>query len=134
MDDLLSGLNIPNASVSEELLQQLEEIQCSVVTEQHLASWPESRKSSAASDEECLCFNEETENDKISDRLEKITLAVTALQIENIQLWSRLEELHVEVNTLRNQNNTVRDEFKSQWEALHDVRCKHITNLMLQTH
>lgn len=116
----MSGLNIPDASVSEELLQQLEDIQCSVVTVQHeqLASWSQSGMSSPV---QSLCSHEETENDKTSDRLDKMTLMVAALQLENTKLWSRLEELHIEVDTLRNENNTLRHEFKNQWETLHDV-------------
>lgn len=123
----MSGLDIPDASMSEELLQHLGEIQCSVQTVQnkHLASWSESRDSCPVSDKQCLlvCSDEETENDKASDRLDKMTLVLAALQIENTKLWSRLEELHREVNALRNENNKLRDDLKSQWDELHHVRC-----------
>lgn len=127
MDDLLSDLNVPDVSVSEDLLQHLEEIQCSVPTVQYeqLASRSESRNTSPVSDKECLYSDEKTENDRASDRLDKITLVVAALQIENAKLWSRLEELHIEVNSLHNENKKLRDELKSQWEAVHDVRCNH---------
>ncbi|KAG5286587.1 hypothetical protein AALO_G00016520 [Alosa alosa] len=119
MDDIWSTVNIPDASLSEELLKDFEDIQCSAQTVQNVHFASQSRNSSPISDKKCLSSDEETQNDK--DRLDKITLVLAALQIENTKLWSKLEELYGEIDTLHSENKKLQDEVKSQWEAFHDT-------------
>ncbi|KAL2097120.1 hypothetical protein ACEWY4_006327 [Coilia grayii] len=112
MDDIASTITIPNVSISEELLKEL-----------HLDETQSAMASvlNSTSDKEHLSSDGETNTDRILDRFEEISLMLTDLQIQNTKLWSKLEELHDEVDVLRAENKKLRDEIKSQWGAIQDA-------------